>query len=318
MRKYKQSEYSDSLMTLAFSGSEKTLDKLEKIYTLIRPFVIDSLKDFRPKTHLGRPSNDPEALFKIFFIQKLQGESDRVVLENVIDRISYRRFLGISKDEEIPDRKQLVTFRKNYFRERSPEKLFNELFKILRREDIIVKAGSMIDSQIIESPGKKSSSKDRRDKYAKWVKKHKKSFFGYKMHINVDRDTKLIKRMKVTSAKVHDFEVMEDILSKRTTKTLYADKGYASPVQEKTLEQNGIRSKVMRKSYRDKPLSRQDEERNKRISKTRARVEHVFGRFVTEFKYVRTRYFKKYMNEMDMFFMAFLYNAKESIRMMYL
>ena len=309
MRKYKQSEYSDNLLTLTFSGSEKTLDKLEKIYALIRPFVIDSLESFKPKTHIGRPSNNPEVLFKIFFIQKLQGESDRVVLENVMDRISYRRFLNITSEEEIPDRKQLVTFRKSFFKEGSPEKLFNKLFKMLRDENIIVKAGSMIDSKIIEAPGKKSCAKDRRDKYAKWTKKNEQSFFGYKMHINVDRDRKLIKSLKVTSANVHDSEVVGDILSKRTTDTIYADKGYASPVQEKILEQKGIRSNIMHKGYRNKPPSKYDEERNKRISKTRARVEHVFGRFVTEFRYVKTRYFEKYMNEMDMFFMAFLYNA---------
>lgn len=318
MRKYKQSEYNDNLMTLAFSGSTKTLEKLEKVYNLIRPMVIESLKEFRPQTEIGRPSNDPEVLFKILFIQKMQGQSDRVVLEDLLDRISYRRFVGIVEDEDIPARKQLITFRKEYFRKKNPRKIFNKLFKRLREEGIIVKGGTMVDSQIIESPGKKGKSEDRRDKYAKWTKKNDTSYFGYKAHINVDKETKLLKDIKTTAANVHDFKMLDKVLRRRTTETVYADKGYASPVQEKIYETQGIESKLMRKSYSGHSLSEEDEKRNHEISKIRARVEHIFGRFVTEFKYVKTRYFNKYMNEMDMVFIGMIYNAKECVRMMYL
>lgn len=318
MKKYKQSEYSDNLMTLTFSGSVKTLEKLEKVYNMIRPMVIESLKDFQPQTELGRPGNNPEVLFKILFIQKMQGQSDRTVLEDLLDRISYRRFVGIVEDEEIPARKQLIEFRKEYFKQGNPDKLFKNLFKKLRESGVVVKGGSMVDSQIIESPGKKSKKEDRRDKYARWTKKNDQSHFGYKAHINADRDTKLLKDIKVTGANVHDFSMLDKVLSKRTTNAVYADKGYASPVQERLYREQGIESFLMRKSYAGHPLTEEDKERNCKISKIRARVEHVFGRFVTEFKYVKTRYFKKYMNEMDIIFIGMLYNAKECARMMYL
>lgn len=318
MKDYKQKPYKDNLLTSAFTGSKKTLEKLEKVYGLIKPLVIESLKEFRPKTRLGRPGNDPEVLFKILFIQKMQGQSDRDVLDSVIDRISYRRFVGITSEEDIPDRAALIRFRKRYFKSTTPKKLFNKLFGKLREKGVIVKAGSMLDSQIIESPGKRSRKKDRRDKYAKSTKKHKKSYFGYKFHANVDRDTKLLKKICVTAANTHDFKMIDKLISKRTTREVIADKGYASRVQESIYKDMNIKNSVMRKSYRGHKLTKFDEERNKRISKIRARVEHIFGRIVNEFKYVKTRYFKKYMNEMDMFFIGLLYNAKEIVRMDYL
>ena len=43
----------------------------------------------------------------------------------------------------------------------------------------------------------------QKDKDARWTKKHGKSFFGYKNHVNVDRTHKLIRRYAVTDAAVN-------------------------------------------------------------------------------------------------------------------
>ena len=44
----------------------------------------------------------------------------------------------------------------------------------------------------------------QKDKDAHWTKKHGKSFFGYKNHVNVDKAHKLIRDYQVTDAAVHD------------------------------------------------------------------------------------------------------------------
>ena len=43
------------------------------------------------------------------------------------------------------------------------------------------------------------------------------------------------------------------------------------------LKENGFRNQIQRKGHRNKPLSECQQRRNKRIARTRARVEHVFG-----------------------------------------
>ena len=58
---------------------------------------------------------------------------------------------------------------------------------------------------------------------------------------------------------------------------MYADRGYPSEAREACLKANGYRNQIQRKGKRNKALSECQQRRNKRIAKTRARVEHVFG-----------------------------------------
>ena len=58
----------------------------------------------------------------------------------------------------------------------------------------------------------------QKDTEARWTKKHGKSHYGYKNHVNIDRRHKLIRRFRVTDAAVHDSQVIEELLT--------SDKGY--------------------------------------------------------------------------------------------
>jgi len=311
--RYKKSGYRDNLATFGITGSSKTLSKLEKVYENLKQLVYPGLYEIRPLKSEGRPPYDPEVLFKMLYIQHMYGLSDRDLIDMIEDRISFRKFLNIHRREDIPDRAVLIRFRREYFRREEPKKAFTKLLRELRGEGLIVKAGSMIDSTIIESPGKKSRKK--RDKRAKYTRKHNVKYFGYKMHINADRDTKLVKRVIITTANKHDSELFDKLLSKQTTNQVYADKGYASPVEEWILGDKGIESNIMRKGYRGKPLSKNDEDRNNKISRVRSRVEHIFGRIRNEFKLGKTRYFNQYKNSMSLVMVVLLYNLKESIRL---
>ena len=55
-------------------------------------------------------------------------------------------------------------------------------------------------------------SEDKRrqkDTDARWTKKNKRSYFGYKNHIKVDARSKLIKKYSVSSAEIHDSKPTE-------------------------------------------------------------------------------------------------------------
>ena len=58
---------------------------------------------------------------------------------------------------------------------------------------------------------------------------------------------------------------------------LHADSAYTGEEQEKTIEKYKIKNKVHEKGYRNAPLTDEQKATNKEKSKTRARVEHVFG-----------------------------------------
>ena len=52
----------------------------------------------------------------------------------------------------------------------------------------------------------------QKDTDAHWTKKGKKSFYGYKDHINADAEHKIIRNYEVTPANTHDSQIFEEIV----------------------------------------------------------------------------------------------------------
>mgnify|MGYP001792255404 CR=1 FL=1 len=107
--------------------------------------------------------------------------------------------------------------------------------------------------------------------------KHGTSYFGYKNHVSTDVKHKLIRKWTVTPASLHDSQAFKELLDKKNTgKGVWADSAYRSQEIEKLVKKSH-RSQIHHKGYRDHPLSEARQRVNSKRSKTRARVEHVFG-----------------------------------------
>ena len=120
--------------------------------------------------------------------------------------------------------------------------------------------------------------KRQKDEYACWTKKHGKSYYGYKNHINIDKEHKLIRRYGVTDASVHDSQVFDELLDEENgDRSIWADSAYRSAAREEQLREQGYNSRIHRKGSKQRALNQREQETNHRRSKTRARVEHVFG-----------------------------------------
>ena len=320
MKPYIQKQYRDNLFTQVYVGSEKSIKKLDETYNLIRPFALEQLKSFRKETNLGRLGHDPEVLFKMLFLEHFHALSDNGVIEGVKDRISFRKFMCINHDSEIPSRRALVEFRKEFFKNGCPDKMFKSMVRKVREKDgKILKSGTMVDSQIIDAQGFKSKEEKRRDRTAKKTCKGRQVRFGYKAHIGADVDTKLIKKGIVTTANVHDSKVADKLIDYRKKEPVYGDKGYTSKRRDEYYKEKGIKNCTMRKRYKGmEELPHKDGLKNKKIAKKRARVEHIFGRVVQEFKYTKMRYFNMRNNRMATMLVMAMYNAKVCAKNNYL
>ena len=115
---------------------------------------------------------------------------------------------------------------------------------------------------------------------ARWVTKYKIREFGYKDHISVDQKTKVITNYTVTPSSTHDSQAITDLINE-DDKVLYADSAYKSKDIEEYLQNNKVNSKVIQRAYRNKPLSNKQHKENYKYSKTRVRVEHIFGTLKT-------------------------------------
>ncbi len=73
-------------------------------------------------------------------------------------------------------------------------------------------------------------------------------------------------------------QATEELLTEKDEgQPFYADSAYTGEEQEKLYKKKKVINKVIEKGYRNKPLSEKQKASNKEKSRTRARVEHLFG-----------------------------------------
>lgn len=87
---------------------------------------------------------------------------------------------------------------------------------------------------------------------------------------------KIILSYDTTSAEVHDSKGFEGLLDEKDEgKDLYLDAGYVG--QEEIVKQHKMNPIICEKGYRNRPLTKEQKSDNRKKSKTRCLVEHVFG-----------------------------------------
>ena len=59
----------------------------------------------------GRPGYPPLVLFKALLLQAMYGLSDPAPEEALVDRLSFRRFVGLALEDAVPDHSTLCRFR---------------------------------------------------------------------------------------------------------------------------------------------------------------------------------------------------------------
>lgn len=245
----------------------------------------------------GRPGYDEVLMFKILVLQRYYNISDDNTEYAILDRLSFMRFLGLGINDQVPDAKTIWLFRDKLTKAGLIEVLFRLLDNQLNKDGIIVNAGKMVDASFVEVPVQRNSPEDndnikegklpedwseekrrQKDTDARWTKHNGKKHFGYKNHVKADTETKLVTAFKVTSANVHDSQVIESLIEKEDAgEPIYADSAYRSESIEQMCVSKKVKSLIHEKGYRNNPLATNQKNRNKKKSKIRARVEHIFA-----------------------------------------
>lgn len=248
----------------------------------------------------GRPPYDYVLMLKVLILQRYYNLSDDKTEYAILDRLSFMRFLGLTLSDGVPDAKTIWNFKNTLTQKDMIRKLFDMLDKQLDKDGIILHEGKMVDASIVEVPRQRNTREEnkevkegtipkawkknenklrQKDVDADWLKKNGEDYFGYKNHVKADTETKLITNYSVTSASVHDSQELEDLIEKKEDKNqpLYADSAYRSEAIETMLGKKNIESQVHEKGYRNQPLTKRQQQRNRKKSKTRVRVEHIFG-----------------------------------------
>jgi IS5 family transposase len=239
----------------------------------------------RDKVTTGRPPFDEVLMLKVLVLQHLYNISDFQTSYQLRDRISWQRFVGVELGANVPDEKTIWAFREALTKVGAIEETFYWFNRHLREKGFEAKGGTLIDATIIEAPIRRATNegttvqeKAQRDDDATWVKKNECAFYGYKNHVAVDAEHKLIRTYDATPCSVHDSQCSELLIdTPNENPDIYADSAYRSAENEVICMATSKQSKIHYKAYRNTPLHPELERRNQERSKTRVRVEHVFG-----------------------------------------
>jgi transposase, IS5 family len=298
------------------------LDRLDNAVawdTLVKP--VAALPEYRgaskgEPSKGGRPAWPALTMLKCVMLAKWFGLSDPQLEECLQDRLSFRRFVGLSLHDATPDETTFVRFRAR-LRERGLDRtLFEKTTAELDRRGLLVKDGSLVDATIIEQSrgSKREDGTSTRDAEASFTKKHDETYHGYKGSINADRSG-IVVDYRFSDAAPHDSKFIDE-LTKDEKKLVVADSAYRSHEREATLTARGVACAIAFKRQKgQQELSPQLKRINDLIASVRAPVEHVFA-WMKNMGYRRVRYRGRRRNEVDFTLNLIAYNWKRSLSLM--
>lgn len=276
-------------------------DPLEKVtsavdWNIFRP-VLNAVFIKEHKAPGGRPPWDYVLMFKILLLQQWYMIADDNTEYLINDRLSFQRFLGLSLGDKVPDAKTIWLFRERLSKSGADRELFALFAKQLETNNVITRTGSLVDASFVDAPRQRNNREEnkiikagetpedwkeakcrQKDTDARWTKKNNETHYGYKDHVKVDKDSKLIIDYSVTDAAVHDSHEIVNLIDDKDVE-LYADSAYAGKELHAEIHKKNsdLKIKIHEKGYRNHPLTDKQKESNREKSRVRVRVEHVFG-----------------------------------------
>ncbi|WP_444461481.1 IS5 family transposase [Rhodobacter capsulatus] len=250
------------------------------------------------KSRAGRKPMDAVVMFKTLVLGALYNLSDDQIEYQVRDRLSFMRFLGLGLADRVPDAKTVWLYREGLAQAGVVEALFQQFDGYLARQGYIARGGQILDASIVPVPrnhntrdenraikageepegwADKPAMRRQKDTDARWTKKHGKSHFGYKNHVNVDRQHKLVRRYHVSDAALHDSQAVDLLLTRATPVRASGPMRPIAPRRWRPSCAPGVEEPHPPQGKRGKPLSEQGKASNRTKSTIRVRVEHVFG-----------------------------------------
>jgi len=309
---YKELGKEISFADLAVSKSlehNRSLKMMNRINKVVKWKNIDALlREYYQvgTSQEGADAYPPLMLLKSLLLQKWFRIPSDPELENQInDRISFKKFLGLPLDKPSPDHSTFSTFRSRLSKE-AMIKLNDEVLQEFAKRGLSINEGIAVDARLVKSASRPMSNDDlrklkeeretaegklgkngnpmkfSRDLESDWVVRNDKPHYGLNEHTSVDVENGFVLATILTPASEHDSNYLPylTIASCHTEEPInkvYADKGYFGEPNRRFLYLNEIADGVMRKDTTTAKLTEFEIERNKQISKKRYIVEQYFG-----------------------------------------
>ena len=293
----------------------------------------------------GADAYPPLLLYKCLLRQKWFNIDSDPELENQInDRLSFKKFLGLSFSKPSPDHSTFSRFRARLSKE-ALDQINSEILRQFESQGLTINEGIAVDARLVKSAShpisndeikqlrdKKNTPVGKVDKNGKplkfsrdfesdWVVKNDKPHYGLKEHASIDTNHGFILATTLTPASVNDTNYLSycTIFSRHTKQPIekvYADKGYAGKPNRDFLALNEISDGIMRKNSTTAKLTEYEIERNKKLSKVRYIVEQYFGLSHLHDGANRARFTDIAKNKFDGWYRQAAYNMARGLKIL--
>lgn len=317
-------------MQMSF-GTLELAQRLKRDSVLMKIDALIEWEELRPKlTGLykreqsnggGQEPFDGLMMFKATLLGQWHSLSDAALEQALCVRIDFLQFCGLSLSDEIPDETTLCRFRNRLVANDRLDGLLASINEQLQSHGLMIKGatGAVIDATLIESaarpkktitlemdaegkavqfedgsqPGISCTEEQSADPDATWLKKGRKSQFGYRSYLVVDGEDGYVRGVHTAPANQSEMMHFEAAIDGAHIEAnrVYADKGSSSHANRQFLRKHKIKSAIMHRAYKNKPLSARQKLANQLISKKRYIVEQCFGTIKRLFRMGRASYF---------------------------
>jgi transposase, IS5 family len=316
-RESKQLSFADTVVSqIGGKRTQATLDQLEAAIdweSLAAP-----LRKLYRNDDGGSPAEPVVMMVRIVMLQKWFNLSDPQAEEQLNDRVSFRRFVGLRGDEPAPDETTIVRFRKRLREADADKALFEFVGQSVNKRGLLLKEGTMVDALVIEAPkgrkkdktgagqidSKADTEKDQsgvakttRDPEASFTKRHGRTYHGYKGHVAVDRSG-IVTDYTFSTASHHDSRYIDQLTEKEKV-AVFADSAYADGGRRERLRKRKVTAGIIFKRVRgQKDLHPLHKRFNRIVARVRAGVEHAIQR-LRRWGMSKTRYRGERRNGFD-------------------
>lgn len=259
----------------------------------------------------GHPPWCPVLMLKCLMLARWNNLSDPGLEEALKDRISFRRFAGLSFTDKTPDETTFVKFRSRLREAGIHDAVFHGVVQHMESQGLLVKEGTMVDATIIEAPKgrRRPDGTNTRDPEASFTRGNR---HGYKGHIAVDLSG-IVTDYRFGTAKQHDGQRIDEMIAQERH-LVVADSAYSSVRRRGELAARGVLDGIchQRMPYQ-KELTVQQRWWNWLVNRIRRKVEHPTAMMKQQLGYRRVRYRGRERNAFDFAITLAACNIKKSL-----
>ena len=129
---------------------------------MFRDLLESALLNTDKKSNAGAKPYDVVMLFIIIILQLYYGLGDQQVEYQILDRLSFKTFLGLASGDKTPDEKTIWSFRERLTNQNIVEELFSQFNTFLEDKNLIFNEGQLIDASFTVAPRQRNNREENK------------------------------------------------------------------------------------------------------------------------------------------------------------